>query len=152
MVEQTSNETCDLFVYGTLTFDRVLQALLGHVPSKEKIEIDNFYARTIHLDGWEDFPVLLAEKGNKVPGYVLKDLNAQDLARLDRYEFTDIGYYKRVLLQDNIYYYQPDKNLFAVGTLGEVWNMTEVDASLEGVYAEKVVPDFIAENMDLFGR
>jgi|GEM_PF-1258183 len=152
MVEQTSNETCDLFVYGTLTFDRVLQALLGHVPNKERIEIDNFYARTIHLDGWEDFPVLLAEEGSKVPGYVLKDLNAQDLARLDRYEFTDIGYYKRVLLQDDIYYYQPDKNLFSVGTLGDVWNMTEVDASLEGVYAEKVVPDFIAENMDLFGQ
>ena len=152
MVEQSSKESCDLFVYGTLTFDRVLQALLGHVPSKEKIEIDNFYARTIHLEGWEDFPVLLEEPGSKVPGYVLKDLNAQDLTRLDRYEFTEIGYYKRVLLQDDIYYYQPDKNLFSVGTLGEVWEMNEVDKNLEAVYAEKVVPDFIAENMDLFGR
>ncbi len=151
MAGQSSTQTCDLFVYGTLTFDRVLQALLGHVPQKEKIEVQGYYARTIHLDGWEDFPVLLEEAGNKVPGYVLKDLNAQDLARLDRYEFTDIGYYKRVLLQDNIYYYQPDKNLFAVGTLGEVWDMTEVDDTLEAVYAEKVVPDFKAENMDLFG-
>jgi len=150
MVEQSSTQSCDLFVYGTLTFDRVLQALLGHVPRKEKIEVQGFYARTIHLDGWEDFPVLLEESGSTVPGYVLKNLNAQDLARLDRYEFTDIGYYKRVVLQGDLYYYQPDKNLFSVGTLGNVWEMAEIDKNLESVYAEKVVPDFIAENRDLF--
>lgn len=150
MIEQSSSETCDLFVYGTLTFDRVLHALLGHVPEKEKIEVQGYYARTIHLDGWEDFPVLLEESNNKVAGYVLKDLNDRDLKILDRYEFTDIGYYKRTLIQSDVYYYQPADNLFSVGTLGEVWDMAEIDESLESVYAEKVVPDFKAENVDLF--
>ncbi len=151
MVNDSSFEPCDLFVYGTLTFDRVLQALLGHVPKKEKMHVSDYYARTIHLEGWEDFPVLLAQAGVRVSGYVLKNLTAQDIARLDRYEFTDIGYYKRTILQDNIYYYQPAENLFAVGKLGNVWEMNKIDASLETVYAEKVVPDFMAENMDLFG-
>ncbi len=151
MINDASFKPCDLFVYGTLTFDLVLQALLGHVPEKVKLDVSDYYARTIHLEGWEDFPVLISKAGESVSGYVLKNLTAQDIARLDRYEFTDIGYYKRTILQDNIYYYQPAENLFAVGKLGNVWEMSKIDESLEAVYAEKVVPDFMAENMDLFG-
>ena len=82
-------QSTNLFVYGTLTFDRVLRALLGHIPEKEKIEVKGYQARIIHLDGWQPFPVLFKEKSEVTKGYVLKNLTPIDLEKLDAYEYVD---------------------------------------------------------------
>ncbi len=145
----------DLFVYGTLAFDGVLQALLGHVPDKEQVSVSGYVARTIHLEGWEPFPVLLESQEHCVAGHILKDLSETDFIKLDCYEFTDREYYFRKALiiegRDNVYFYEPAVNLFALGQLGEVWDTSNLDPSIEFTYVNTLVPNFKKENPDIFG-
>jgi hypothetical protein len=144
----------DLFVYGTLAFDRVLHALLGHVPSKEPMLVKGYVARTIHLDGWAPFPVILTSSEHTVPGFVLKNLSEIDMVKLDRYEFVHSGFYVRKYISiknaENVSFYEPAENLFKVGRLGEVWDVKTLDPLLESLYVDSVVPEFKLENPDLF--
>jgi hypothetical protein len=145
----------DLFVYGTLAFDGVLQALLGHVPEKESISVSGYVARTIHLDGWDPFPVLLESPEHCVAGHILKGLSEVDFIKLDRYEFTEREYYFRKTLpipgRENVLFYEPAKNLFALGELGDVWDTSSLDPSIEFTYVNSLVPKFKSENPDIFG-
>ncbi|WP_405936846.1 gamma-glutamylcyclotransferase [Streptomyces sp. NBC_00726] len=71
-----------LFVYGSLTFREVQEALLGRVPD----------ARPAAVAGWRNaalrarpFPGLVAGAG-RVPGSLLTGLDADERALLDAYE------------------------------------------------------------------
>ena len=143
-----------LFVYGTLVFDGVLDALLDYVPKKEPLVMKGYVAKIIHLEGWEPFPVLLESIDHSVSGFVLKDLTEQDLERLDRYEYVDEGYYTRQLIyiSSDVYVtvYEPAKNIFEVGKLGDVWSVETIDPLLESIYVDSVVPKFRREHPDIF--
>jgi len=72
-----------LFVYGTLCHLPLLQAVLGRVPAIVAATLTDhgvFWA-----DG-HDFPLIIAQAGGQVPGLLLSDLTAEDVARLDYYE------------------------------------------------------------------
>lgn len=149
-----SNGT-DLFVYGTLSFDGVLQGLLGYVPTKEALIVEGYEARVIYLEGWEPFPVMLKSQSS-VKGFVLKNLTELDMQKLDRYEYVDEGYYTRENIQlstsgRNITFYKPAENIFKVGSVGEIWDMDSLDPSLETTYVDSLVPNFIKDHPDLFG-
>lgn len=142
-----------LFVYGTLAFNKVLDALLGYVPKKEYVEVRGYIARNIDLEGWEPFPVLLEQAGSVVKGYVLKDLSESDFKKLDRYEFTDLDYYVRKPLPEageHVEFYEPAATLMALGVLGEEWDTDKLDPLLESIYADSVVPKFKLEHPDVF--
>jgi hypothetical protein len=149
----------NLFVYGTLIFDGVLQSLLGRIPDKEPVQVEGFEVITIHLEGWQPFPVMIKSQLTsgiieKVDGYILKDLSHEDFKVLDRYEYVHRGYYLRKqlkLVSGNLAsYYEPAQSLFNIGTLGKPWDMTAIDPLLESVYVDSVVPGFKKEHPDLF--
>ncbi|MFT6154219.1 MAG: hypothetical protein ACJA0E_000595 [Bermanella sp.] len=152
-------DTNNLFVYGTLIFDGVLESLLGRIPKKEPAQAEGFDVITIHLDGWQPFPVMIKSRYNrgtikKVDGYILKDLTNKDFEILDRYEYVYKGYYIRQQLKTVCgklaNYYDPADNLFKIGTLGKPWDLTELDPMLESAYVESVLPEFKKGHPDLF--
>lgn len=155
----------DLFVYGTLTFDGVLKSLLGYVPQKEAVVVNGYYARTINLDGWEPFPVLMCDASRCVSGYVLKNLTAEDYKKLDCYEYLHQGYYIRTLLdavavttpdgtqyqaEQGVIFYEPTDVLLSIGLLEQDWDVATLDPELESVYVNSVLPKFKNENPHIF--
>jgi gamma-glutamylcyclotransferase (GGCT)/AIG2-like uncharacterized protein YtfP len=149
--------TRDLFVYGTLAFDGVLKALLGHIPNKKKVAVKGFEVTIIHLDGWQPFPVMvgLGEGSTKiVDGYILQELTDIDFNKLDRYEFVQDGFYVRkeltVASGEVADFYEPADNLFKAGRLGKPWDLDRLDPVLESIYVDSVVPEFKLQHPDLF--
>ena len=152
--DKTQNQAKDLFVYGTLIFDGVLESLLGYIPNKQEVVVSGYVARNISLEGWEPFPVLLKSDEHSVSGYILENLTEQDFIRLDCYEFTDREYYFRKPLavagRDSVCFYEPAKNLLDIGVIGDVWDTSELDPLLESIYVDSVVPKFKRDNPNLF--
>lgn len=84
-----------LFAYGSLTDPRCLDTVLGHRHLGERL--------AARLTGFEritsstyPYPFIVsADDGHAVAGVLIMDLDADDLAALDRYEEVDEGVYQR---------------------------------------------------------
>ncbi|MFF7705443.1 gamma-glutamylcyclotransferase family protein [Streptomyces lydicus] len=72
-----------LFVYGTLQFDAVLQALLGRVPKRAPASAPGW--RAAALEG-RVYPGLIAAPDAAAPGLLLTDLSRREWAILDAFE------------------------------------------------------------------
>lgn len=156
MPRETPSSTearCSIFVYGVLCFDSVLLALLKRVPKKTPRRVDGYRARTIQLETFAPFPVLLADPQQSVDGFILHDLTSTELLILDRYESGEHHYYDRVALfvyqGSNIGYYRPTQRLLDDGFLGEPWvPQTHLESYAE-TYITDVISDFFDSNPDL---
>ncbi|WP_419999090.1 gamma-glutamylcyclotransferase family protein [Streptomyces boninensis] len=73
----------DLFAYGTLQFDEVLQALLGRVPRHAPDRAPDWRAAALER---RLYPGLVAGPGAAAPGALLTGLSAREWAILDAYE------------------------------------------------------------------
>ncbi|MEH6650070.1 MAG: gamma-glutamylcyclotransferase family protein [Motiliproteus sp.] len=142
-----------VFVYGVLCFDSILLALLKRVPNKIPHRVDGYLARTIQLEEFAPFPVLLAAPEQSVDGFILHDLTAPELLVLDRYETGEHNYYDRVTLFThqgcNIDYYQPTPRLLNDGSLGEPWVPQTHQDSYAKTYIADVISAFFDSNPDL---
>lgn len=78
------NLSTSVFTYGTLMSERVLQVVLGRVPVWSHAELDGF-AR-VPLGNERCYPGALVRPGAKIRGRILHGVNADELARLDRFE------------------------------------------------------------------
>ena len=83
-----------LFVYGSLVDPRRLDEVLGTRFLGERLRA--------RLAGYErvtvptfDYPFLIAREGSTVEGVLIRDLDAKQLADLDRYEEVESGLYSR---------------------------------------------------------
>jgi len=77
----------DLFVYGTLRFPEVLDALLGRVPELSPARVEGW--RAAALPG-RVYPGLVAAPGAVADGLVVHGLDADELELLHAYE--DVEY------------------------------------------------------------
>lgn len=85
--------TQDLFVYGTLMNNEVLEPLLGCIPKKEAAELADFECVTVK---GALYPGLKEKRGQRVMGQLLQRLTPDQLEILDRYEGDE---YRRIRVQ-----------------------------------------------------
>ena len=72
-----------VFVYGTLQYPKILQALLGRVPISEHAVIKGYVRYGVR---GEPFPAVVQCQGGEVPGLVLSGLDETEMEILDEYE------------------------------------------------------------------
>lgn len=82
-----------LFVYGTLLEPLFVERLLEHPVTVDRARLTGY--RVTMLTGF-NWPVLIPADGEVVEGQVFRDLDAEDLRRLDSYEGVGEGLYRRV--------------------------------------------------------
>lgn len=75
--------TRTLFLYGTLQFPAVFEAVTGRPLESESAVLDG-YARFRVRD--EPYPAIVAAAGAHVPGVICADVDPVSLARVDRFE------------------------------------------------------------------
>ncbi|MCA9662349.1 MAG: gamma-glutamylcyclotransferase [Myxococcales bacterium] len=73
----------DLFVYGTLLCPEVWAAVVGAPPAYVAAELAGFACRRVR---GEVYPAIRPAPDERVPGALVRDLEAAALARLDDYE------------------------------------------------------------------
>lgn len=78
-----SQDVTDLFAYGTLQFDAVLEALLGRIPERVMASAPGW--RAASLEG-RVYPGLVAAPNSAAPGLLLTDLSQREWAILDAFE------------------------------------------------------------------
>lgn len=88
--------TQDLFVYGTLMNNEVLEPLLGCIPQKEAAELAGF--ECVAVKGAQ-YPGLKEKKGQRVMGQLLQGLTPGQLEVLDSYEGDE---YRRIKIEVSI--------------------------------------------------
>lgn len=90
MTARSVPESGPLFVYGSLSFDDVLRAVLGRVPATARASVTGW--RTVALRE-RVFPGLVRAADGRVDGLVVTDLGADEWALLDSYEapFYDLA-------------------------------------------------------------
>lgn len=72
-----------LFVYGTLCHLPLLRVVLGYEP---RCDLAVLADHAVYWAAGGSFPLIVAEDGAAAQGLLLRDLTAQDVARLDYYE------------------------------------------------------------------
>ena len=145
--------TRSVFVYGVLCYDSILRGLLKRVPEKTPYCVDGYLARTIQLEAFAPFPVLLLDPEQSVDGFILHNLTTAELRILDRYESGEHNYYDRIALFTHngncIDYYQPTQRLLDDGDLGGPWMPQAHQDSYAKAYITEVVSVFFDSNPDL---
>lgn len=81
--DRLSSDATALFVYGTLQFDAVLEALLGRIPKRATASAPGW--RAAALEG-RVYPGLVASPGYAAPGLRLTDLSRREWGILDAFE------------------------------------------------------------------
>jgi len=76
-------KTHDLFVYGTLMFPRVVEAILGRCPEFQEATLSGYLR--VRVKG-QPYPVILPEAGSNVTGRVLVGLSQTEITTLDTFE------------------------------------------------------------------
>ena len=83
MTARSVPESGPLFVYGSLSFDDVLRAVLDRVPKTARASVTGWRAVTLRD---RVFPGLVPAPGVRVPGLVVADLDADEWALVDSFE------------------------------------------------------------------
>ena len=82
----------DVFVYGTLTFPPIIQAVIDKLPSGQKAKLHNFAAYAVV---GSVYPGIWHLEGVDTDGILYHDIGKEDMLKLDRYEGEE---YNRELL------------------------------------------------------
>ena len=77
-----SQEPINLFVYGTLIDPRRVKALIGHQLARVEATLEGFE----RIDPRIGYPYILPKPGASVSGFLLANIDAASLHRLDEYE------------------------------------------------------------------
>ncbi len=85
-----------VFVYGTLLDETFVVRLLEHPVATQRARLEGYRVQTLPAFDW---PVLVHDASSSVDGVVYRGLCAEDLRRLDLYEGTAEGLYRRVGVQ-----------------------------------------------------
>lgn len=141
----------NLFVYGVLQYDELLQLLTGKTFQKAPATLLNHQRLTLHMDGWSDLGVVVAAPGSEVPGSVLLEVDDESLAVLDDFEEADVGLYMRKLAIIRIENGQEAQVSVYAGTpkskqhLDGEWNEEAFIAAHYETYKNEIIPQFLAE-------
>ncbi len=87
-----------VFVYGTLLFPEVRQALLGRDPLVCKAELRGYARYAIRPRGCQPLPVILAEPAGRVEGLLIGDMDQSEVDCLDCFENVAGGLYEKLSL------------------------------------------------------
>lgn len=82
-VQLGQNEKLNVFTYGTLMSENVLQVVLGRVPQREDGILHNYERRPIQ---GQVYPAVMHAPEKLVAGVVLHDLTAEEIIILDAFE------------------------------------------------------------------
>lgn len=128
--EQAPPEPTWVMSYGTLMSEKVLEAVLGRVPSWTPGTVTG-YAR-VCLGNGRCYPGVLPRNGATVTGRVLRDVTASELARLDRFEGDEYhAIVQDVVLQDG------------TKVMARMWALADMDGVID---QEWNFDKFLAEN------
>lgn len=83
-----------LFIYGTLRKKTVIRAITGKTFPRNRAVLHDYKI----FEQRSGFPYILNVKGNKVNGYILRDLDDTSLEKIDRYE-NEGTIYSRIAVQ-----------------------------------------------------
>ena len=109
-----------VFLYGTLRHKGLLEIVLGHVPD-DRLRACELEGYRVARAAGHDFPLILAQEGQRCEGLLLCDVTPQEQARLDYYE---LGFGYRLLpvvcegQQTWVYFPEPD-----LWRAGEPWSL-----------------------------
>lgn len=141
----------NLFVYGVLQYDELLQLLTGKTFQKAPATLLNHQRLTLHMDGWSDLGVVIANPGYEVAGSILLEVDDESLAILDEFEEADAGLYMRKLAIIRIENGQEAQVSVYAGTVkakqhldGEWDEETFIKTHYE-TYKNEIIPQFMAE-------
>jgi nudix-type nucleoside diphosphatase (YffH/AdpP family) len=76
----------DVFFYGTLRFPALLETVLGRVLEADRLQPACLPGFAVHWAEGQSYPLILAAPDGDCAGLLARDLDAQDVARLDFYE------------------------------------------------------------------
>jgi gamma-glutamylcyclotransferase (GGCT)/AIG2-like uncharacterized protein YtfP len=120
----------DLFVYGTLRFPEVLQALLGRLPGLTEATVAGWRVAAL---ADRSYPGLVRAPGSTAAGVVVTGLTPDEWRLLDRYEDEDYGLEQLTLTDGRgvlTYFWRPESEAAAD------------DWSAPG-FAERHLPEFV---------
>ena len=141
----------NIFVYGVLQYDELVQQLTGNTFQKVSAELLNHQRLTLHMEGWSDLGVAVPSPGNQIQGSVLLEVDDASLAILDDFEEADVGLYMRKLaiirLEDgqeaqvSVYAGTPKSREFLQGE----WDEQKFISEHYDSYKEEIIPAFLEE-------
>lgn len=143
----------NLFVYGVLASEKIIDMLLGRTPASIRISLQGYQARHIHLQGWEPFPILLRSSQDAVSGIIYMHLTSREMHILDRFEAVSDGLFVLSDISELDLYnakgYFPTAKLISSGVVGDKWG--GVSDAIEYSYCCSVIPLFKKDNLDIYG-
>lgn len=83
MMQKTRNPTFNVFCYGTLEFDNVMQKITGSVFAPESATLID-YAR--YMVKGAPYPAIIHQPGAVTDGTLFRGLSARQLSMMDEYE------------------------------------------------------------------
>lgn len=103
----------DLFCYGTLQFNAVIQQLLGRIPESAPASLANFATFSVKS---QTYPGLAEQPGASTTGRIYRTITDEELQILDRFEGQEYFRAKLTLLNQQTkqketvytYYYRMD--------------------------------------------
>lgn len=85
----------DLFVYGMLMSEDLLEALTGRRFETCPAVLHGFERLRVVKEGYPEFPGLVRREGVSVEGVLVRQVDEESLVRLDRFEEVETDLFRR---------------------------------------------------------
>ncbi len=141
----------NIFVYGVLQYDELVQQLTGNTFQKVSAELLNHQRLTLHMEGWSDLGVAIVAPDKQVQGSILLEVDDASLAILDDFEEADVGLYMRKLAIIRLENGQEAQVSVYAGTqksrefLEGEWDEQAFISTHYATYKDEIIPAFLAE-------
>lgn len=128
MVDRSDyDEKYDVFTYGTLMSEAVLQIVLGRVPHREEGVLYNYQRRPIN---GRVYPAVTTAPGKSVAGKVMRNLTAAEIVILDAFEDPE---YERCRLPITL---NSGERIFARVWVRPIEHVEDLDAENDWSFSE----------------
>ncbi|WP_261843131.1 gamma-glutamylcyclotransferase family protein [Aliamphritea ceti] len=141
----------NIFVYGVLQYDELVQQLTGNTFQKVSAELLNHQRLTLHMEGWSDLGVVIPSPDSLVQGTILLEVDDAALAVLDDFEEADTGLYMRKLAIIRLENGQEAQVSVYAGTqkarehLDGEWDEQAFVSKHYATYKDEIIPKFLKE-------
>lgn len=138
----------NVFVYGTLLYDGVIEALLDRRLESKPCVLKGYKRYTKEIPGGKSWgPAIIKEAGEVVKGRVMLGLTDRDLDIFDRYELSADNAYTRITCKVNmddgqemeVFTYRANEKIHCY--LKGTWSEAEFEEGGLELYVNERIPD-----------